>query len=644
MLVRSLALRNYGPFQDATFDLTTTAAQPLILFTGNNGAGKTTTIDALRLGIHGRRGFQTPISDADFRRYLLGRFHDGDLSATASIEVILEYAESGLTHNLLIRRDFTAQGNNVLERVYCEVDGTHVAPGISAELVLQVFPPELVPFFFFDAERIAELAEWESDNDSRLFSSVDAVLGLGIAEQLGRDLERIVITSARADDGERLVNASAGLGEFEEQLEVCSGELSLLNAQLAAAHRRREQSQQRLRAFGGVLADERASLEAAILHGKRTISEIDEKLRDEAAHLLPLLAVPELIARVRCDLELSEQLEEGNAIARAFKKREPEIAKAIHKKFPEVDNQTLLAVIRDLIVPKPIVIDHAPPDLSLREISWIRSILSNDLPKLTLYITSLLRERQEAESALAMAQATLAQAPKGDPVVDGVLQELTDAQRDQFRLEGEVDAVKERILAIRSKIHRLTEEIKVLRNTQFREQRFAKSDALLKRLRTALPDYANRLRAMKQEAFAGTLYDFLTILWNKEGRLNNVDVNLATRTVTLSGPSGEIIKSDLSAAEKQLFSLAFIFALAKLAARSFPFAIDTPLGRLDRSHRTRLLLDFLPQASHQTILFSTDTEITGELYANSKHLISRHYELADYNANITAPVDLGLAL
>ena len=38
-------------------------------------------------------------------------------------------------------------------------------------------------------------------------------------------------------------------------------------------------------------------------------------------------------------------------------------------------------------------------------------------------------------------------------------------------------------------------------------------------------------------------------------------------------------------------------------------AIDTPLGRLDSSHRHNLVERYFPTASHQVILLSTDTEI-----------------------------------
>ena len=42
--------------------------------------------------------------------------------------------------------------------------------------------------------------------------------------------------------------------------------------------------------------------------------------------------------------------------------------------------------------------------------------------------------------------------------------------------------------------------------------------------------------------------------------------------------------------------------------------IDTPLGRLDGSHREHLLDRYFPYASHQVVLLSTDTEIDDEAY------------------------------
>jgi len=71
----------------------------------------------------------------------------------------------------------------------------------------------------------------------------------------------------------------------------------------------------------------------------------------------------------------------------------------------------------------------------------------------------------------------------------------------------------------------------------------------------------------------------------------------------------------------------------------FPWASFTP----DKAHRRRFVGHFLPSASHQVILLSTDTEIVGSLYDDIAPLIANHYELSDLNGGLTDPVQLALA-
>lgn len=55
--------------------------------------------------------------------------------------------------------------------------------------------------------------------------------------------------------------------------------------------------------------------------------------------------------------------------------------------------------------------------------------------------------------------------------------------------------------------------------------------------------------------------------------------------------------------------------------------IDTPLGRLDSAHRNLLVNRYFPHASHQVVLLSTDTEISGEQLDNLADYIGRNYVL-----------------
>ena len=56
-----------------------------------------------------------------------------------------------------------------------------------------------------------------------------------------------------------------------------------------------------------------------------------------------------------------------------------------------------------------------------------------------------------------------------------------------------------------------------------------------------------------------------------------------------------------------------------------PFIIDTPLGRLDNQHRDSLIEEFFPVASHQTIILSTNSEITKTAFDKLQPYINCNY-------------------
>ena len=86
----------------------------------------------------------------------------------------------------------------------------------------------------------------------------------------------------------------------------------------------------------------------------------------------------------------------------------------------------------------------------------------------------------------------------------------------------------------------------------------------------------------------------------------------------------------LSAGERQLLATSLLWGLARASGRPIPTIIDTPLGRLDSSHRKHLVERYFPYASHQVLLLSTDEEIVGPYFEAIKPYTARSY-LLDYD-------------
>ena len=113
-------------------------------------------------------------------------------------------------------------------------------------------------------------------------------------------------------------------------------------------------------------------------------------------------------------------------------------------------------------------------------------------------------------------------------------------------------------------------------------------------------------------------------------------IDSSTFTLSLHDREGKLLpKHRLSAGEKQLLAIALLWGLARVSGRQLPIAIDTPLGRLDSSHRTNLIERYFPAASQQVILLSTDTEIAETEVTNlrTQGAITREYLLV-HDANL----------
>jgi DNA sulfur modification protein DndD len=124
--------------------------------------------------------------------------------------------------------------------------------------------------------------------------------------------------------------------------------------------------------------------------------------------------------------------------------------------------------------------------------------------------------------------------------------------------------------------------------------------------------------------------------------LGQVEIDPYDFSVTLIGAGGEQIpQGELSAGEKQIYAIALLWALRQVSGRPLPVLIDAPLGRLDSDHRQNLVERYFPHASHQVILFSTDTEVDAEFYAAMQGNISHAYHLEYDQTQKTTRVSSG---
>jgi len=116
--------------------------------------------------------------------------------------------------------------------------------------------------------------------------------------------------------------------------------------------------------------------------------------------------------------------------------------------------------------------------------------------------------------------------------------------------------------------------------------------------------------------------------------------------IEVFGWNGEKITQDISQGQRQMVSLSFISALAKVAAGSskridFPLCMDTPFGRVSGKNRDNLILN-MPRFTSQWILLFTDTELTSDEEAVFKKegKLGKTYKLNQIEKGITKIVEV----
>ena len=156
------------------------------------------------------------------------------------------------------------------------------------------------------------------------------------------------------------------------------------------------------------------------------------------------------------------------------------------------------------------------------------------------------------------------------------------------------------------------------------DQRKHRGIDMIPTIQEALEDYSQRLRVKKIKILKSNIFEGIQKCFHKNKLISNISINPETYNVTLYRENGnEISREELSKGELQMYATAIVWGLAKTSGRPLPFVIDTPLARLDEQHRENLIQNFYPSASHQTIIFSTDTEIVNSYYELLKSSISK---------------------
>lgn len=634
MNIAELTLENFGTYAGINrVNLTPEEERPVILVGGTNGAGKTTILESLLLCLHGRRAFGTPLSLREYHDSMRSRFHAPAEGAwrpsECAVAVQFTLAEDGVTQRFDVERRWRRSSKGAIgETLSLQRDGRDIddLPESAWQDFLDgLVPPGLAGLFFFDGERIQALAE--DDSGTRLQEAVRRLLGLDVIEQLQLDLTRLISgqNDASLDTAER----EAVERQKDVQLAI-ERMASVRDQQQALAARRQDLADTAGRVRedfarrGGELALDRDRLQEAHRKACEKAAVGEAKVRESAAGLLPFALSPEIAKAVSSRLEQEREAE----IAKIVDQRLAEAEAELTSRLPSRKGLDVVAAIREVLVGTDLDPEASRVhDLTASE----RAVLAHQLVQVRTEVPEaarkLARQLRRAEEDRARTRELLDKAPEESDVSD-LLAQVQAHERELAALDVELrdldDALRQAAYEHKVAERERRRAMEALREVAGRVDRNSRAVRAL----AVLAEFEQRVQTEKLGRIEVEAARFFNRLSRKGSLLSHISIDPASFRVELKRwDETELPRERLSAGEKQLLAISLLWALAKVSGRPLPVVVDTPLARLDKVHRERLLEEYFPNVSHQVVVLSTDTEVDHDAAAALGPHVARSYRL-----------------
>jgi DNA sulfur modification protein DndD len=663
MRLRKLVLRDFGLYRgEQSIDLSPRTKygrqRPVILVGGHNGAGKTTILDAVRLCLYGRLALGVRVTDAEYSGYLRDRIHrdrDSLIQPTsAAVTVEFDYSRAGETATYIVRRSWEPKGTSSVHEQLDVLRNSQPLDDVESQFwpdfIRSLIPPGVSQLFFFDGEKIKRLAEGHTESEA-LAESVKALLGLDLVERLQTDLDiycaREIKKTADGEAGAKLadfIERQHALTERREQLSRQEKELAtklqLLNIEI-------ERAEQGLAQRGEGLSTQRHELRERRTELDAKASAAREMLREISEGALPLLMCPKLCGELLAQLETEGKLalwnSSHNEIARALKKAEQHLlSSSVASKlglgpFSKAALAAELTKVSKELAAKPKSLKSAKilHGFSDTERAQIMRLMDEALEALPKRVKSVTKDLARNEEELRIIHAQLSQVPDKAELTPFV-KKLSALQAQHGTFVAEMAQLAEQRSEVDNELAAVGRAKDRLLATQADARSLGNRVAMAHKARAALDLYLAKLTEAKAAELQGVVLECFRRICRKTDLVTTLHIDPRTFEVTLKDRNGHVVPREaLSAGEKQMFAIALLWALARVSGRPLPMIIDTPLGRLDSVHRRKLVEHYFPNASHQVIVLSTDTEVDREYFTQLRPSISHTVALDNHGGEWT---------
>ncbi|WP_086775563.1 DNA sulfur modification protein DndD [Vibrio coralliirubri] len=650
MIFEQVTLNNFGIYQgEHIVDLNVTDhTKPVVLFGGLNGGGKTTFLDSLQLALYGKNAKcsnRGKLSYSDYLKQAVNRYSE---NKSASVALSFRHTQRTQTKRYEVIRSWEATANKeITDKVQVLVNGEldKLLTDNWNDFVSEFIPQSMSELFFFDGEKIEDLAD-PARSAQLLKTGIEALLGLELFTQLSKDLN-----SQKRRRQERNLDSTASkkVEELKQRKELLDSNLlgiekniqNILDEENVLTDQLKDIEIQ-MQTSGANLLDDVNDIQLDRRAIASQLEAIDHNLIKLAAGAMPLSLAQTLLRETKQQALLEDEVTGFDNAQKHIKANNDELVKRLKatatNDVAEQVDQLLNSIWKEskdslsqekYLNTNPVIFDFA------------ETAIESDKTE----SEELIKQKKELQETLALLDKKLDAVPDSESV------------KEQIEAKGRIEAS---IAHSKTTLDSLMEEM-ALCKTQINENE-ARLDATLiqqnaedfeGKRNEQVAEHLVEMRGIVDAFKAQLIEENITTLEKrikskfdslerKSELVEKVKINPKTFNLTLLGLDGLALDTKrLSAGERQLLSVAILWALAETSGKEIPTIIDTPMGRLDGKHRTKLVENYFPEAAGQVILLSTDEEIAGQYYKKLKSSVAKEYHISYEEAVKTSTITEG---
>lgn len=629
MMIKRLRLYNFGIYAgENTFDFS--LEKPVVLIGGMNGRGKTTFLEAIVLSLYGSNsatykesGYKT------YGQYLRSLVNRDSWTQKTYVELSF-VINDGTPVEYTVHREWDALNKRVSERIDVSENGTYsdFLTNNWGMFIENIVPSALSSFYFFDGEKIAELALDESN--AQLRESIRSMLGLNTLDVLKNDLHKMLRKRSKQQSTSFTLDLIKFLKQEQEELSKAVAdkdeEAKKLQSMVMLLQEDIDKLQSSYESKGGKVIEHRASLITERAEVTTMLSQLQTDLINTAAGELPLRMVKELIQ----DIKLQAEDEHNDLVMQQLIGRIDDLLKEYLAK--DGHGQKECNGFVDFIKQQNAASVSAPVyQVSEFALYQLNSLLDGVLDRTQKDTINLLERKKALQNKLDEIESHLSLDINEDEL-SHISLSIKQKQEELVSVRVRWNNTIQEMNGIRASLNAKTSEVNKAVDEYLSEAAVTDENARLDRYTNIalkiLDAYSVQVQSEKSDILASTITECFHRLANKRNLIDRITVDPESLEIAYLDYKGkQIFSHTLSAGEKQLMVISVLWALALCSKKKLPVIIDTPLSRLDSEHRASVVRNYFPNASDQTMILSTDSEIDKIYYELIKNAVGDEFTL-----------------